>query len=364
MGGNLSAGDGGAMGTGGPSGDRTEPLSLAAGDIHAPEDIDKARQRFTASFNAIEGEIGKVIVGMRDVVRVSLASFFAGGHILLEGHPGLAKTTLAKSMAGALGLDFHRIQFTPDMLPADITGSQVLISGNGLIFQPGPVFTNILLADEINRTHPKTLSALLEAMEERQITWGRETHRLPVPLFVIATRNPDESEGTYPLPDAQIDRFLANLILKDPGAADLLEIVDRTTREMQPEIVPVFTPENGAAETCASQKLVKCVVVSPELSELCAKFHCCLHPNHPDGWKLRSISDHVQCGPSPRGLQSLILLAKTFALIEGRMSVTDQDIRDAALPVYRHRVFLKFESLGDVSPDTLINEALHRTFPA
>lgn len=314
---------------------------------------------FNEKFSAIEGEIGKVIVGTRDVVRRTLTCIFAGGHVLLEGVPGLGKTLLVKSISRAFALSFKRIQFTPDLMPSDVTGTEVLTEDESgkrsFQFKKGPVFANIILADEINRATPKTQAALLEAMEERQITVLGETHPLQEPFFVLATQNPIELEGTYPLPEAQLDRFLLKLLLKPPSANDLKEVLNRTTGTVTPEAKPVFPEQNVTEEVNRMKRLVREVFIPDPLKDVLVRIMAALTPS--SEFATDSVRQYVRFGPGPRGAQAVIMCAKVAALLDARINMAFEDIRSVILPALRHRLILNFQAEADsVTADDILEE--------
>lgn len=321
------------------------------------QQIEKAIQDFNECFGAVERQVGRVIVGMRTVVKHTVSSIFAGGHVLLEGVPGLGKTLLVKSIARTLGLSFKRIQFTPDLMPSDITGTQVLTEDEHgrrhFVFKPGPVFANVVLADEINRATPKTQAALLEAMEERQITVLDQTHTLAPPFFVLATQNPVELEGTYPLPEAQLDRFLLKVVVDPPSAAELKEILTRTTGSDVPEANPIFETHEAAGQIQRMKQLVREVVVSDPLYEVLVRMIAALTPESQYATQL--AKQYVRFGPGPRGAQAIILSAKVCALLDGRINVAFEDIRSVILPALRHRLILNFQAEADgISADDIV----------
>ncbi len=316
--------------------------------------------RYAEAALAIEGAIQRRIVGQPELVRRTLVSLLARGHVLLEGVPGLGKTELVKSFAAAIGLDFGRVQFTPDLMPADIVGTHILEedeSGHRRFeYRPGPVFTNLLLADEINRATPKTQAALLEAMQERHVTVAGETRPLPNPFLVLATQNPIELEGTYPLPEAQLDRFLFKVKVDPPPAKVLEEILRRTTTGTVPELPQVVTAEEITA-------MIELTPQLPIASHLLRYVSLLIEATHPEGDTASpSIKRYVRWGSSPRGGQSIVLAAKARALIEGRPHVNADDIRWAAPAALRHRLVLGYEATADgVGPDVLIDEVLGAT---
>ena len=296
-------------------------------------------------------------LGHREVVDQLLLSVLASGHVLLEGAPGLGKTTLVDALARVLGLDFRRIQFTPDLMPADVLGGRILEEDEAGVrrfaFQPGPIFAHVVLADEINRATPRTQSALLEAMQEGQVTTFGETRRLEPPFFVIATQNPVEMEGTYPLPEAQLDRFLMKVLLDSPEVEALMGILDATTGERPEPPQPVL----DAARILSMQALVREVPVSSDLLRLVASLVRATHPDHPGAPE--SVKRLVRFGSSPRGGQALVLASKARALVEGRLHVTAEDIAALAAPVLRHRLILSYEGEAARSdPDDLVRDAL------
>lgn len=321
------------------------------------ENLEQSVKNFKANFNNIKQEIKKIIVGMEDVVDITLASIFANGHVLLEGVPGLGKTLLVKTISRVLNVDFKRIQFTPDLMPSDLTGSLILSRNEegkkDFVFKKGPLFSNIVLADEINRATPKTQSALLEAMEERQVSSFNTTYKLPIPFFVLATQNPIELEGTYPLPEAQLDRFLAKVLLDSPDAQNLKNILKNTTGSFEPEIKSVFeTPE---IEIEKMKSLVREVVISDSLLDVIVRMIGALDPKNP--YATQKVKKYVSFGVGPRGAQSLIMLSKVFALLDGRINLSFEDIKRAFLPTLRHRLVLNFQADADnITSDNLILE--------
>ncbi|MCC6953852.1 MAG: AAA family ATPase [Deltaproteobacteria bacterium] len=301
---------------------------------------------FREQFAAVEKEVGRVIVGMTDVVRMTLGAIFAGGHVLLEGAPGLGKTLLVKSIAQTLGLSFHRIQFTSDLMPSDITGTQVLTEDEQnrrrFVFKPGPVFANIVLADEVNRAGPKTQSALLEAMEEKQVSILGETHRLPEPFFVLATQNPIELEGTYPLPEAQLDRFIFKLLVSPPSAAELKEILNRTTGTASASARPLYGEADTRQAILGMRQTVRRVAVAPHVEDVLIGMMYALTPGSPNSTDL--VNQYVRFGPGPRGAQSVLLGAKVFALLDQRINLAFEDVKRALLPALRHRLVLNYQA--------------------
>ena len=305
----------------------TEPLSL-----------DEAR----ALLGRLDAEIRKAYIGQPDLVRGTLLGVLCRGNLLLEGTPGLGKTLLVRVLAAAMQLEFRRIQFTPDLMPADITGGPSLVQlpggGTELRFRPGPVFANLVLADEVNRGTPKTQSALLEAMQEQSVTLAGERHVLDAPFLVIATQNPIEMEGTYPLPEAQLDRFLFKLQVAFPDAETLQRIGLETTGHARPDVTPVLTK----ADVLALQDRVRDIVVSPHLAEAASRLVLATHPDQPDAPD--AVKRFVRYGASPRAMQSLLLAARASALLDGRGQTSTEDLLAIAPLVLGHRVFLRFEA--------------------
>ena len=320
-------------------------------------------QRFCQLFSALEEEVRRVIVGNREIVRKVLTAFFAGGHVLLESAPGLGKTLLMKSLSQAVTLGAKRIQFTPDLMPSDIVGTEVLSESHGersFAFKPGPVFTHIVLADEVNRATPKTQSAILEAMEEHQVSVFGQTHRLAPPFFVMATQNPIEIEGTYPLPEAQLDRFLFKLVIHSPSSAELTEILNRTTTDTHEEARPLLGSEEQAATEVEQLKgLVREVLLAPPLNRYIARLIASATPGNAEA--LPEVNQYVRFGPSPRGAQAMTLGAKVNALLDKRVNVSYDDIVDVALPALRHRCLLNFQAEAEgVQADSLIEALLQK----
>ena len=302
-------------------------------------------QEKLAKLPLVAAEIGKVIVGQRKIVDELLISVLAGGHCLLEGVPGLAKTLMVSTLAQSLDLSFRRVQFTPDLMPSDIIGTEILeedhVSGKRFFkFQPGPVFTNILLADEINRTPPKTQAALLEAMQERRVSYAGEVHDLPQPFFVLATQNPLEQAGTYPLPEAQLDRFLMFVRVDYPSEAEEVEILARTTGKQETQLETVL----NAKELMALQGLVREVGISESLLAYIARIARATRPHESD---IEMVKEYVRWGSGPRAGQSLVLCSKARALMSGHFAVTMDDIRYVAHAVLRHRILLNFQAEAD-----------------
>jgi MoxR-like ATPase len=312
---------------------------------------------FQKSIGELREEVGKVIVGVREVVDGVLTCMLAGSHALLEGVPGLGKTMLVRTMAEALELQFSRIQFTPDMMPADIIGTTVIDETAGghksFSFRKGPIFANIVLADEVNRATPKTQSALLEAMQEHRVTVSRQSYTLEEPFFVLATQNPLESEGTYPLPEAQLDRFFFKLHVPFPNRDDLNAILERTTGTETPAVAPVLNRER----ILEMQRLVREVPVSKHVQDYAVRLLQATHPTEDDS--LDIVKRFVKFGGSPRGAQALLLAAKIRALFEGRFAPSIDDVRASTLPALRHRVLLNFEGEAEgVKTDEVLQSIL------
>jgi len=326
-------------------------------------DAAEARERvedFQEKFGRLKDEIAKEVVGYGDVVEKTLIALFAGGHVLLEGVPGIGKTTLVRVLAKALALDFKRIQFSPDLMPADIVGTNILVTaedGNKEFrFQKGPIFAHIVLADEINRATPKTQSALLEAMQEHCVTVGGTTYTLDQPFFVLGTQNPIEMEGTYPLPEAQIDRFLFKLNVGYLNEEELMEIVDRTTTKEVPDVNAVLHGE----DILAMRELVREVVVAEHVKRYAVRLVRSTHPE--SDVSTESVNRYLKLGSSPRGIQTLMLAGKVRALIQGRHHLACEDLRDVAPAALRHRMLLNFEGEAEnVSTDDIVQEILAAT---
>ncbi|CAG0935458.1 hypothetical protein TFLX_04299 [Thermoflexales bacterium] len=320
-----------------------------------PLSVDQFREQAAR----IEAEIGRVIVGQGNVVRGTLIGILAGGHVLLEGVPGLGKTMLIRTLGQVLNLKFSRIQFTPDLMPADIVGTEILIDQDGqraFRFQAGPVFANLVLADEINRATPKTQSALLEAMQEHSVTVAQQTYQLEEPFFVLATQNPLEMEGTYPLPEAQLDRFLFKINVPFPSANELVEILARTTGKDTPA---AETAVSGA-EILLMRDLARQTPIASHVSDYVARLIVATHPDCPEATPL--IKQYVRYGSSPRGGQAIMLGAKIVALLAGRYNVAFDDIGVVAPWALRHRLILNFEGLAEgVSADRIVAELLEKT---
>lgn len=306
-----------------------------------PDSDAQAVEKLIAGRAHIETELSKVIIGQREVVEQILLALFAGGHCLITGAPGLAKTLLVKSIARIFHLKFQRIQFTPDLMPADITGTEILSetdSGRRLTFVHGPIFANMILADEINRTPPKTQSALLEAMQEHQVTAAGVRHPLPEPFFVLATQNPIEMEGTYPLPEAQLDRFMFNVVINYLPEDDEVEVVQQTTARKPANIEPLFTGE----DVLRFHELVRQVPIAQNLVRYAVRLTAASRPHQQDSPGF--VNDWVSWGAGTRAGQFLVLGAKARALLQGRSHVTAEDIRTLAAPTLRHRVLVNYRA--------------------
>lgn len=336
---------------------------VAGGDTAAPaRNLGDVLREFAGHQQTMRAELGKVIVGQHDTIEQLLAAIFTRGHVLLEGVPGLAKTLMVSTLANILDVSFKRVQFTPDLMPSDITGTQVLEEDEkgrrSFRFVEGPIFTNILLADEINRTPPKTQAALLEAMQERQVTVGRETYDLPPPFFTIATQNPIEQEGTYPLPEAQLDRFMFNIKVGYPTAAEEEQILTATTRGETPTVNKVLS----ARAILNVQKLVASVAVNPYVIRYAARLVRATRPA--DETAPKYIRELVDWGAGPRAGQNLIAGAKALAAMDGRFSIDPDDIKRVAVPVLRHRVATNFQAQAEgMNTDAIVARLLEDIKP-
>jgi MoxR-like ATPase len=324
----------------------TDPQSSAsAASGNVAESMQRQADEFRDRYNAVRDQIGRVIVGHDDIVHGVLACMLIGGHCLLEGVPGLGKTLLVRTLAQALDLDFSRIQVTPDLMPADILGTNMVVEapdGKRVFeFQKGPIFTQICLADEINRATPKTQSAMLETMQEGTVTVAGHRYELKKPFFVLATQNPIEQEGTYPLPEAQLDRFLFKLVVGYSSREELATIVHRTTRGLVIEPEKVMSGE----EILRWQKLIRDVILADHVQDYIVRLTLATHPDGPHAPKI--TNQYLRWGSSPRGAQTLALAAKVRALLEGRYNVSFEDVRRVYLPAMRHRVILNFEAQAE-----------------
>jgi len=325
----------------------------------AVQGVDQAVQETVSSLKALKDEIRKVIVGQEEAVDQLLITFLAGGHGLLEGVPGLAKTLMIRSLAEAIDLKFRRIQFTPDLMPSDIIGTEILeedhTTGKRVFkFNKGSLFANIILADEINRTSPKTQSALLEAMQEFSVTYAGTTYQLDRPFFILATQNPIEQAGTFPLPEAQLDRFLLYIRIDYPSAQDERAILESTTGIRKTSIQKVISGEG----ILRAQEWVRQVHISPDLIDLVAQI---VRQTRPDTSEVKYVRDFVRWGAGPRAGQAMILTAKARALIHGNYSVTKEDLRKIAFPVLRHRILMNFKAEADgITPDQVTAQLLEK----
>jgi MoxR-like ATPase len=330
----------------------------------APTGIDPEIQSlcdgFRRDYRAVQAEVAKAIVGHQEIVDGVLTCLFVGGHALLEGVPGLGKTALIRALAEALSLKFNRIQFTPDLMPADVIGTNVIMENEQGVrhftFMAGPIFAQIVLADEINRATPKTQSAMLEAMQEKQVTAGGEVRKLEAPFFVMATQNPLEQEGTYPLPEAQLDRFFYKLIVQYSGRDELKKILDMTTTGYVPNIQPVI----DGPRIIAHQALVKRVVIAPHVQDYLIR---CVLATHPQGiFSIPMVNQFLRVGASPRAAQAITLAAKVRALLDNRFHVSFKDIKEVAIPAMRHRIILNFEGEAEgITTDMVLEKVLAET---
>lgn len=314
-------------------------------------------QEILSIINAVEEEVGKAIIGQKDIVRQTLISILVGGNVLLEGVPGLGKTQLVKTLSKVLDLSFSRIQFTPDLMPADVVGTNIIVKDekgdSSFQFQKGPVFANIVLADEINRATPKTQSAMLEAMQEQTVTVGKSTFNLPQPFMVLATQNPIEMEGTYPLPEAQLDRFLFKLNVKFPTLEELQDIMDVTVTNREVTLNKIMDGET----ILRIRKIIKEVPIAKPVQEYALKVVLATHPESEDAPEV--AKKYIRFGASPRGAQAIILASKVRALMEGRYNVSFDDVKYVAYPALRHRFFLNFDGIAEgMTTDGLIEEIL------
>ncbi len=322
-----------------------------------PRALEREAARLRDAFHALRERLAERIVGQPEVVRGTLIALFAGGHVLLEGAPGLGKTLLVHTLAASIGARFQRVQCTPDLMPADVLGTRILVDAQGegrrLVFEPGPVFTEVLLADEVNRATPRTQSALLEAMQESSVTIAGTRHALPDLFFVLATQNPIDMEGTYPLPEAQLDRFLFKLHVSAPDLQHLREIATRTTSAPPPAGDPVL----ATADVLALRRLAEQVPLAPRAVDLAARLVHATHPDRPDAPP--ALRRGLRYGASPRGVQALVRAARVEALLDGRYVVGADDVRAWALPALRHRLILSYEGEAEgVTHDDLVRALL------
>jgi MoxR-like ATPase len=320
------------------------------------EQVERNVQAFGELFRSIEASLSKSIIGQRDVVQSLVVGVLAGGHVLLEGAPGLGKTRLVKALSDVFSLRFGRIQCTPDLMPVDILGTNVLSEQGSTRFQPGPVFVNILLADEVNRATPKTQSALLEAMEERTVTLYGQSHPLPRPFFVVATQNPLEMEGTYPLPEAQLDRFLFKIIIDHPPMADMRQILDPAM------MVPSQNTKPIPGDTLVKmQDVITRMPVAAPVRDYAIRLYRATNPQFEDSSAL--VKKYVRYGASPRGAQALVASGRVWAMTAGRFHVSSADVKKSAISVLRHRMVLNFEAEADGVTSTQLVEKILAEVP-
>ena len=329
---------------------------MATDDEKTTREVDE----FQRDCGEIREQMGKMIVGHREIIDGVIMVLLAGGNVLLEGVPGLGKTMLVRTLSDALGLDFSRIQFTPDLMPSDILGATIIAEdaegAKHFQFERGPIFSHIVLADEINRATPKTQSAMLEAMQEKSVTIGNTTHKLDPPFFVLATQNPLEMEGTYPLPEAQLDRFLFKLTVQFPDLEELHTIMDRTTRSESPEVEQAVDRDR----ILEMRELVRRVPVARHVQDYALRILQATHPDHPSAPAL--TRRYARFGSSPRGAQGILTAARVQALMDGRFNVSCEDIRKTAAPALRHRIILNFEGEAEgVATDTILEAILDET---
>jgi MoxR-like ATPase len=319
--------------------------------------VDQKVEQATALLNKVRAEIAKVIVGQQDAVDGVLICLLAGGHVLLEGVPGLGKTTLLRTLSRVLHLRYSRIQFTPDLMPADIVGSMIMESDERglkmLRFQPGPIFANLVLADEINRATPKTQSALLEAMQERTVTSGTTTHELESPFLVMATQNPIEMEGTYPLPEAQLDRFLMKIVVSYPSRAELMQILERTIQREEADLSQII----DRPMILELRSVCRSVMVAQHVQDFAVDLVMSTQPGHPQAHEM--ANKYIRYGSSPRGAQALLECGRVLALMRGRFHLSVDDVRYVATSVLRHRIILNFDAHADgQTPETVLQKII------
>ncbi len=318
--------------------------------------VAESSQQFAETFTRIKSEVSKFIVGQDEVIDNVLIAICCGGHVLLEGVPGLGKTALVNTFSEALSLKFQRIQFTPDLLPSDVVGTQILVEKDGrrqLEFQEGPVFCNILLADEINRATPKTQSALLETMQEKRVTVANQTHPIGLPFFVLATQNPIENDGTYPLPEAQLDRFFFKLNVDLPSHDEFSEILNRTSGVTQPQISAVASGE----DILAMGKTLRDIPIDKDVQDFLVRCVRNTHPSNSDA--PNDVVQYVRNGASPRAAQAILAASRVRALLDGRFHVAKEDVKASAIPAMRHRLIMSFEGEAEgINPDDLVQAAI------
>jgi MoxR-like ATPase len=313
----------------------------------------KAVNELVLQYNSLKSEIGKVIIGQQEAVKFTLLSIFCGGHSLLIGVPGLAKTLLVNTLSNALGLNFKRIQFTPDLMPSDILGSEILDENRQFKFIKGPIFSNIILADEINRTPPKTQAALLEAMQERSVTVSGNHYKLELPFFVLATQNPIEQEGTYPLPEAQLDRFMFSINLEYPSFREEVEVVKNTTSNIEQKVNALFSRE----DIIEIQKLIRKIPVTDNVIEYAVTLVGKTRPKTDEATEI--VKSYLDWGAGPRASQNLILAAKAHAVINGKYSPDIEDVRAVAIPILSHRIVKNYKAEAEgISVSDIINSLL------
>jgi MoxR-like ATPase len=322
--------------------------------------VEQSIEAFRQDYQQLKAEIGKVIVGHEAIIDGTLSAIFAGGHVLLEGVPGLGKTLLVRTLSQALSLSFSRVQFTPDLMPADIVGTNLVVErsdgSKAFEFQHGPIFAHLILADEINRATPKTQSAMLEAMQERMVTAGGATRPLEQPFFVLATQNPIDQEGTYPLPEAQLDRFFFKLVVTYPSKEELKEVIRRTTEGFESSVAPIL----DGPTIQRYQELVRQVPVAEHVRDYAVRLILATHPGTENGTPISQ--QYLRFGSSPRGAQTLIVAAKVRALTDGRFNVSFEDIEACLLPALRHRLILNFEAEAEgMTTDQVLENILANT---